>query len=299
MGLRKRTIDGFALRDRPFYAARLDSGGLPRPWSIDELEDFAAEHDSPFAGRALPGVEPSVSLQVEATGEPPVWVGLDGRELGRWSGGLAAMWRRWGTAPGETIAFFDYGSSPLVLLASASYVAWLRLGAADRLGLTAICNDGVASMAARMVVILEHVAPSMLVVRRDLLTPFADALRTAGFEPGLRTGRRREGVRWIAVTEPEGLPAGRDVEPFAKEWEVPLRRVLRSDAACLLAGDCVRCGLVHLDRRLHAVRELGGELTFSNRFARTCPTIGYRLGPGELVRGGCPADPRADRLALD
>ena len=46
-----------------------------------------------------------------------------------------------------------------------SYMAYLKRGAADRLGVTAICNDGVATMAARMVGIIENVKPAAVIVR--------------------------------------------------------------------------------------------------------------------------------------
>ena len=279
-------------RSRDFYRERLDARGQPEPWTLDDLEDFAARHDDPFGGRGEPGVVPPVALQVEATGEPPVWLGLDGRELDAWARGLAGTWGRFGLRAGETIAFFEYGSSPLVLLASSSYVGYLRRGAADRLGAAAICNDGVALLAARMVSIVVHVAPAAVIVRRDLLAPFADALRTAGV-PLAGT------VRWVGVTEPEGLPPRRDVERFAEEWEVPLHRFLRADAAHLVAAECDACGLVHVDPRLYRIERARSEVAVTTRFARVCPTVRYSLGPGDLRPAGCEREAGAARLALD
>src|SRR5271166_5639299 len=131
-----------------FYRARIGPDTKPIPWGLAELEAFAAtDSRDPFAGRVRDGLAPKVSLQLEATTDPSIWIALDPPELDRWAGVVERMWKRWGTVPGEAIAFFDYGSSPLVLLASSGYVAYLRRGAAERLGLTAICNDGVAAMA--------------------------------------------------------------------------------------------------------------------------------------------------------
>ena len=167
-------IPSVNLAQYDFYRERLAADGRPAPWALADLEEFARGHPGdPFAGRVRAGAAPKLALQVEATGDPPIWIALDPPELDRWAGVLERMWARWGTGPGETIAFFDYGSSPLVLLASSGYVGYLRRGAAERLGLNAICNDGVAAMAARMVSIVETVQPSMLILRRDLAVPFA------------------------------------------------------------------------------------------------------------------------------
>src|SRR5580693_1950105 len=186
------------LKNLPFYRERIGTDGQPRPWEVADLEDFATQHPSdPFAGRLRDGLTPKFSLQLEATADPSIWVALEPPELDRWAGIVERMWTRWGTSRGETIAFFEYGSSPLVLLASSGYVGYLRRGAAERLGLTSICNDGVAAMAGRMVSIVETLRPSMLIVRRDLVMPFALALEGSGVSLPDR-------VRWVAVSEVEG-----------------------------------------------------------------------------------------------
>src|SRR5262245_12692996 len=118
----------------PFYDGRLDERGVVAPWSLDDLEDYAAHHDDPFAGRMRAGSRPPVALQIEATGEPPVWSGLEPRDLNAWSNVVCGIWERFGLHRGEAIAFFDYGSNPCVLLSSEIYVAHLRRGAATRLG---------------------------------------------------------------------------------------------------------------------------------------------------------------------
>jgi hypothetical protein len=279
------------LHEFPFYRSRLSSAGEPAPWTLDDLAEFAATTGDPFGGRLRAGSRVSVALQVEASSEPPVWTALEPGELDAWAGGLARLWRRWGLVAGETIAFFDYGSSPCVLLASASYVAYLKRGAADRLGVTAVCNDGVASMAGRMATILETVRPAAIVLRRDLITPLVDALRTAGVD---LAGR----LRWAAVTEVEGAAAPAEMARLAETWGVPVRRTLRADAAFLLAGDCDACGLFHLDRRLFRAETLAaGAVAVTARFAAHCPAVRYNIGPAELARAGCTLEPAAARLA--
>jgi hypothetical protein len=274
----------------PFYRERLDADGRPRHWNLADLEDFAASHSGdPFAGRLVDGVTPKFALQLEATEDPPIWVALDPPELDRWAGVVERMWTRWGTSPGETIAFFEYGSSPLVLLASSGYVGYLRRGAADRLGLTAICNDGVAAMAARMVAIVETLRPSMLIVRRDLATPFAIALEASGVNLA-------DSVRWIAVTEVEGCIASNEAAQISARLRVPAWRILRSDAAFLLSGECPVCRAFHLDREYRAESLASGHVAITARFAKACPAVRFDLGPATLLKGGCAREPRALRL---
>jgi hypothetical protein len=259
------------------------------PWTLADLEEFAAAHPGdPFAGRVIDPSAIKIALQHEATGEPPVWSGLGVGEADRWAGVLANIWRRWGISAGETIALFDYGSSPLVLLASSGYVPYLRRGAAERLGIAAVCNDGVATMAARMVTIIETVRPSALVLRRDVLVPLSSALESSGVT---LAGR----IRWIAVSEPEGVPARSETDRFADIFGVPVYRILRCEAAFLIAGDCAECGLFHLDAHYRA-GVVSDAVTITTRFAHLCPAIHYSLASAESVAAGCPVEPRAKRL---
>ncbi len=152
-----------------------------------------------------------VALQLEATGEPPVWIALNSAELGQWAGAVARMWTRWGTARARRSRFSN--TVRVHSCCSRPAVTWRTCAAARRsaLGLTAICNDGVATMAARMVSIVETVRPSMLVLRRELVTPFAAALEVVGHQsrrPGAMgcawRGRRRHprAMRPIASQRP-------------------------------------------------------------------------------------------------
>ncbi len=285
---------GVNLAEYPFYRSRIGAnGGEPAPWTLADLEEFAAKNpNDPFAGRVREGVTPRVALQIEATGEPPVWSGLDVGEADRWAAIVARMWARWGIAAGETIAFFDYGSSPVVLLASSGYMAYLRRGAADRLGVTAVCNDGVATMAARMAGIVGTVKPAALILRRDLLAPFASAIEAAGV-------RVSERVRWIAVSEPEGVPSRTEVARFATIFDVPVYRVLRADGAFIMAGECPECRMFHLDSSYKTQALSSGEVAITTSFARMCPAVRYNIGAAEVVGAGCAREPRSNRIACE
>ena len=200
------------------------------------------------------------------------------------------MWRRFGLAAGETIAFFDYGSNPCVLLSSEIYVSHLKAGAATRLGANTICNDGVASMTGRMLVILETVAPAALVVRRDLVAPLVDALGTRGGGKSLK---------FAVVSEVEGAASAKEAARLADRLGVPVRRLARADAAYFVVGDCGECGLFHVDPSYRVAPMAEGEVSVTTRFAKACPAARYRLGSAEIVRDGCASEPTGVRLRWD
>jgi phenylacetate-coenzyme A ligase PaaK-like adenylate-forming protein len=283
---------------RPFYDARPDPGDpvLPAPWTLDDLSEFAAAGGDPYGGRRAAGSSgggdgslPAFSLQLEA-GEPPVWVGLDAGELAQWSVALERVLARWGVAAGDTVGFYDYGSSPLVLLSAGSYVPGLGAGATDRLGADMFCNDGMGNMALRMAEAVRVVGPSALVVRADVAAPLTEALEISGVVLG-------DVVRWVALTVPDGAPFPGDVARWSERWGLPIRRILRADAAFLVAGDCAACGLFHVDADLYRLEPLAtGEVAVTTRFANTTPAVRYSLGPAEVVEAGCPDEPTAPRL---
>jgi hypothetical protein len=279
-----------SLRQLPFYTARLDARGRPAPWTLEELEAFAASRSDPFAGRLAPGATPPLSLQLEGCDDPPLWVGLGRGELETWSRVLEAAWARYGLEPGECLAIFDYGSSPLVLLASASYTPHLRRGAAERLGIRVICNDGVAVLAERMVEIVTQLRPAALVVRRDALAPLGAVLETTGVALDAC-------CRWVAVTDADGVPEARELDRWSQRWSLPLHRFLRADAGLVLAGDCPECSAFHLHPRHYRVEALDDAgVCVTTRFARTTPSVRQRLHRAQLAAGSCPREPDASRL---
>jgi hypothetical protein len=278
------------LADLPFYRARLDAAGAVAPWTLDDLEDWAAASGDPYGGRRADGRFPPLSLQLEATDDPFLWVGVDAAELEAWSTALEHLLRRWGVGPGDTVAYFEYGSSPLVLLSAGSYVPHMAGGAADRLGADTFCNDGLGSMAARMVDAIRLLRPAAVVLRADVLAPFAEVVDVTGVSLA-------EAVGCVAVTVPEGVPFAAEVDGYSQRWGLPVRRLLRADAAFLVAGDCAACGLFHVDSGLYRL-EAGptGGVVVTTTFARTTPAVGYLLEPARLEPAGCPEEPAAPRL---
>ena len=203
---------------------------------------------------------PKFSLQLEATGDPPIWIALDPPELDRWAGVIERMWTRWGTSPGETIAFFEYGSSPLVLLTSSGYVGYLRRGAADRLRPERDLQrwrrgDGGPHGG-------DHRNAEAL-----------DADRSPRSQLPLRdgSGSRRHNlagrVRWLAISEVEGAVSRTEAVQFSARLGVPVWRILRSDAAFLLSGECPELPRVSSGSRVSR-RDSGGRSRRDHRALR-------------------------------
>lgn len=284
-----RAVD-LAWTERPFYRTRMDEAGAVVPWTLDDLEDWAGAHDDPYGGRRAGGGFPPLSLQLEATDDPFLWVGVDAVELAAWSAALEHLLGRWGVGAGDTVAYFEYGSSPLVLLSAGSYVPHLAGGAVDRLGADTFCNDGLGSMATRMVDAIRLLRPAVVVLRADVLAPFAEAVDVTGLALAEVAG-------CVAVTVPEGVPFWAEVDRYSQRWGVAVRRLLRADAAFLVAGDCAGCGLFHVDPELYRLEAASpGGAVVTATFAHTTPAVGYLLEPAQLEPPGCPQEPSAPRL---
>jgi hypothetical protein len=176
-----------------------------------------------------------------------------------------------------------------VLLASASYTPHLRRGAAERLGVQVICNDGVAVLAERMVEIVEQLRPAALLLRRDVLAPLGAVLDRTGVSLA-------RSCRWLAVTESDGAPEADEAARWSEAWGVPIRRILRADAGCVLAGECVHCGAFHLPPELYRVEATDGDAAVTTRFARVCPSVRQRIDRVAAEPGECPEEPGAQRL---
>ncbi|MDT7944655.1 MAG: hypothetical protein RQ985_08965 [Dehalococcoidia bacterium] len=268
----------------PFYRQRL-AGGRPRPWDLEDVVEFARHWGDPAGGRLMEGERPLLWLQLEVPDEPSLYLPLAREELRGWARALIYAWRLWGVERGQLIALYDYGSSPMVFLASGAYTPHLSVGAADVLGVVPVCNDGLASMASRMVEVLRYAHPQALVARADVLVPLAQAAAQAGLEVSRH-------LAWVAVTEAEGVPQA------SPPWAVPTWRTWRADAALFLAAECPECRLFHVPPRLYRLdRGPQGTVVVDALFPRICPVVGYRLGPATLVGPGCQREPMAWRLA--
>ncbi len=267
----------------PFYRDRMESPSCLPPWGLYDWLEYAQAHQDPFGGRKLPGALPLVVVQLEGPSDPPLYLALGRQELRGWARAVTYLWRLWGVGPGQIIALYDYGSSPMVFLAHRRYTPHLQRGAADALGAKPICNDGLASMAPRMVEIFRYLRPQGLIVRAELVSPLAHACREMGVTP-------EEFLSFVVLTEAEGVPKA------AVPWRVTTLKTWRADAAFFVAGECPLCRLFHVPPLYRLARHEDGTLLVSAPFGEIFPVVGYRLGPAHLEKPGCPRESSAWRL---
>lgn len=262
---------------------------------IVRLADLvAAKHATgdAYAGRLAAGRRPLVTFQLDYAEETALYLGLDRRDLQRYAEALRRCVALLAPRPGDTLAIFDYGTSPVAYLASAEFTPYLRLGAADAFGCTAICNDGVTHMSARAAEILRYVQPRFFFLRLECLAPFVAACEAAG----LQASRYLEAV---VATHNEGFLDPTLWRRCQERLGVPIYELARADAALFMAMECPECHLLHTwgdlyrvetvdDGSLEPVHGRLGSLVVTSRFARVCPAARLltRL-EGRLVGPGC------------
>ena len=306
----------YARTQSPFYRAKLegvehtcltDMASFARNVPLTRLEELIAqriETGDPYSSRQSRRRDPVVTFQMEYPGEARLYMGLDSSDLQRYAHALSRCWRVLGLRRGDTVAIFDYGSSPLSYLASSLFTPYLRRGAADLLGCVPICNDGVPTMSSRAIQILKFVRPRLMFARADVLPPFVTEAQKRGFRlPGH--------VEALVVAENEGMLPEEARQGFERRLGVPVYRMGRVDAAMFLSVECPACRFFHTWPDLYLVEILGddpsvprnpgqrGSLAITNRFARGCPSIRFVSQlEGSLAAGSCRRGPKDARLAL-
>lgn len=269
--------------------------------------DLAAEKartGDPYAGRLARAREPLVTLQLDYAEETPLYLGLDRADLHAYALALRRCFALLDLRPGDTVALYDFGTSPVVYLASACYTPYLAEGAADALGCTVICNDGVPNMNYRAVEIVKYVRPRYLVLRLECLQPFLAACEAEW----LRLARYTEA---LVATANEATLDARLRDQVQERLGVPVYQLPRADLGLFLAQECPSCRLVHTWSDLYLVEALDpdslqpvadgqpGLLAMTSRFARVCPAIRVLTQlEGRLESGGCPRGPEDVRLCL-
>jgi phenylacetate-coenzyme A ligase PaaK-like adenylate-forming protein len=300
----------------PFYRDKL--GGAKRlravdtatfsekiaPFTLEELIEEKSHSGDPYSSRWCKKKAPILVFQLEYDTEPRLYLPLDRSALKGYAEALIRCWSLLGLEKGDKVAIFDYGTSPLSFLASASYTPYLTRGAAEALGCLPVCNDGVANMSQRAVEILKFIRPRIFFLRSDCLQPFINQVETAAVHVS-------DYARALVIAECEGALSRKEQTSFEERLGVPVYQMLRIDAAMFLAVECPQCRLLHTWQDLYLVenlREDGGEihngaasgpLLITNWFALNCPTLRYASHiRASLVAPGCPRAPRDQRIAL-
>ncbi len=274
------------------------------PFTLEELVEERTRSGDPYSSRWCEKKRPRLTFQLEYDTEPRLYLPLDRAALRGYAAALTRSWSLFGLEPGDRVAIFDYGTSPVSYLASGSYTPYLGRGAAEALGCLPICNDGVANMSQRAVEILKFVRPRIFFLRSDCLQPFIYQAEAAAL-------RFSDYVRALVVTESEGILSRTEQTTFEKRLGVPLYRMLRIDIAMFLAAECPHCRLLHTWQDLYFVENRQGDneervggaagspLLITNWFGLGCPTLRYASHiRGSLVAPGCPRGPRDQRIAI-
>jgi phenylacetate-coenzyme A ligase PaaK-like adenylate-forming protein len=274
------------------------------PFTLQELVEEKITSGDPYSLRWCEKKSPLLAFQLEYDTEPPLYLPLDRSALKGYAEALTRCWSLLGLAPGDKVAIFDYGTSPVSYLASASYTPYLGRGAAEALACLPICNDGVANMSQRAVEIMRFIRPRIFFLRSDCLQPFIHQAEAAALHFS-------DYVRALVVTESEGALSRADQTTWEAKLGVPIYRMLRIDAAMFLAVECPHCRFLHTWQDLYLVENrrendeelvggaVCGPLLITNWFGLGCPTLRYSSQiRGSLVAPGCPHRPQDQRIAL-
>jgi phenylacetate-coenzyme A ligase PaaK-like adenylate-forming protein len=229
---------------------------------------------------------------------------LDRPALKGYAEALTRCWSLLGLGPGDNVAIFDYGTSPVTYLASGSYTPYLDKGAAEALRCSPICNDGVANMSQRALDILKFIRPRILFIRSDCLQPFVCQVEAMALTVS-------DYIRALVVTESEGVLTRTEQTSFEERLGVPVYRMLRIDVAMFLAVECPHCRFLHTWQDLYLVENHPDDkeetvegntlspLLITNWFALGCPTLRYLTQiRGSVVAPGCARGPRDQRIAI-
>ncbi|MFQ5851426.1 MAG: hypothetical protein ACE5JU_12655 [Candidatus Binatia bacterium] len=262
--------------------------------TLEELVEERIRSRDPYSLRWCSNRTPLVAFQLEYDSESALYLGLDRAALRGYAEALRRCWSLLGLGKGDTVAIFDYGTSPVSYLASSTFTPYLRQGAADALGCLPVCNDGLANMSQRAVEILKFARPRVLFVRTDCLEPLA-------MEIERQLLRLADYTKALVVAENEGLPSKRDQNAYEMRLGVPVYRLLRIDVAMFLAMECPDCHLLHSWQDLYFVESvadrLDKSLVVTNWFAKACPTVRYLSQVrASLEPAGCPRGPQDNRI---
>jgi phenylacetate-coenzyme A ligase PaaK-like adenylate-forming protein len=292
------SFKGYRMRDIATFSEKIP------PLTLEELVEEKIRSGNPYSLRWCMERSPLVVFQLEYDTETPLYLPLDRSGLKGYAEALTRCWSLLGLGKGDRVAIFDYGTSPVSYLSSASYTPYLAGGAAEALGCLPICNDGVANMSQRAVEILRFIRPRILFLRSDCLQPLARDAEGAAL-------RLSDYVRALVVAESEGALSHIDQEAFERRLGVPIYRMVRIDVAMFLAVECPQCRLLHTWQDLYLVENiqedneeiLNGDvrspLLITNWFGLACPTLRYLSQiKGTVVSPGCPNGPNDQRIAL-
>jgi phenylacetate-coenzyme A ligase PaaK-like adenylate-forming protein len=289
----------------PFMRKRVEEVSLRR---IRSIEDFAAAIPPLTIEELRKGWEEDqlslgndgrrdVGLIAQTAHDPPVYVTLSNRALELYAEVLADCWLSAGVLAGSHVLIHDYGTSPLVYLASRNFCPYLKTGAAERVGCIPICNDGLPEFTERALHILRFVRPRAIFLRQDAVTPLVTRLSQT--QEKLRLGLE---LRAVVISSDEVMPPRDDREHamLSGLLGAPVTALLRADAALFMASECAKSGRLHVRTDRYFVETLDptslrptaagelGMLAITPLFCDAYPVLRYVTGlEAALDPGGC------------
>jgi len=245
----------------------------------------------PFGGRWRGDVAPQLVAQV-GEGLPIYW-GLRDGDLQAMADVLAYCWRQLGVRRGDVVAIYDYGTSALVMFASRAYTPHLRAGAAERLGCTPICGDGLPEMAPRTVHLLTYVRPRYLFLGEEGAEALAQHLQQRG------TGLAGVVERAVLAFDERPLPP-EELVRWEERLGVAVSQLLRADLCLFLAPPCPEGLGFHVPPVYLVEKGPAGHLTVTNLGILTCPVIRHMtdIVVSGIEEGSCPCGHAGTNIRL-
>lgn len=144
----------------------------------DAAMDSSLKHATRFQREST---QSAMIIQTEPWAEDnPAYISLSSDDLTKLSEVMTDLLESVGVKKGDRILIYDYNTSLSTLVMSRVFAPGLESGVCERLGCTAICNDGLSELASRCAYVYNTWKPDVLLIRSDVLSPFVSKLKKDG-----------------------------------------------------------------------------------------------------------------------
>jgi hypothetical protein len=169
-----------------------------------------------------------LTLTVQLEGPGAGFVELSRAALSEYAEALGNAWSAVGVGEGDRVVIYDYGSSPLVYLASRTFTSYLERGAAELTGATAVCVDGLTDNVGRLAHVVRHFEPHFLFVRAELVPLLVSGPTALPVEQ--RTAK-------LVVSADDDLPGHGERALWEERWSGGVGMIARRDSELFLAAE--------------------------------------------------------------
>ncbi len=168
-----------------------------------------------------------MTLTVQLEAPRAGFVELSRAALAEYAEALGDAWRVLGVGEGDRVVIYDYGSSPLVYLASRAFTPYLESGAAERTGAMAVCVDGLTDNVGRLAHVVRHFEPHFLFARAELVPLLLTGPTALPVEQ--RTAK-------LVVSADGDTPTPRERALWESRWPGGVGLIARRDAELFVAA---------------------------------------------------------------